>query len=265
MKTIKSDDTKYQLYYTIGWLMVLSLPHKNSDKGDNMRCSRSSMIVRHTAGLLRPLLLSMWCCYAAPSQALISAQIFKGWNHGTFNGTISGDKPVEVTGGSTSVAVLIDPLPLIPIAFGVGASFPQGNLRDSNDNKLSYTGHQFDVEIMAWSPISLSSLTPYLRAGHIIAGSSTYTQIAKIPVSIGSHTSPAGAENKYRLGAAGNFVGLGLRFDFLAVISFMGEARVQISQLPVQQVDFAGTDITDDVPKQSYRDMNFMIGASVGI
>ena len=78
---------------------------------------------------------------------------------------VDGADESDFSGTHMNLGVMLDPIPLIPVGFGLGINMPNISGKDKDGNKFEMTGMSFDLFIKAWSPIGLFGITPYVKAG----------------------------------------------------------------------------------------------------
>ena len=185
---------------------------------------------------------------ASRSMAVISVQGAIGSEQAQFG----AHDPDNLRGLSLELGAHIDPIPLVPVAFGLTLS--QTNYTASFDSlgvdkisRLSLT-----PDVMAWVP--LGSFKPYGRLGYSI-----YNQIT------GSGTgSVAGETVKTEIdySATGVIIGLGLEYSILPLIGVTAEYRINTLTMTPNSVKVNGTKY--DADSFTSHGSTLLVGVDVG-
>jgi len=95
------------------------------------------------------------------SFALIDAEVLAGKRWYKFE--TEGVSPNGVASQEINVAVHLDPIPVIPIGFGIGAILGDLNKEDFGDMGVSEAKLvELDLEVKAWIPM-VPVVTPYVK------------------------------------------------------------------------------------------------------
>ncbi len=98
---------------------------------------------------------------STPALAIFDAQVLVGKRSGDAEDTSDKTK-TGLEGTEIQAAVHIDPIPLVPVAFGLYAA--QGNFEfESGTSKL--TGLEVGAQLYAWFPLGIAGLKPYAKLG----------------------------------------------------------------------------------------------------
>ena len=199
--------------------------------------------------------------FSQASFALIDAQVLLGRR----NMTLDLGKENALSGNETRVAVHLDPIPLVPVAFGVSygmvSSSDEGvfTLTNADDYKVTETeGHELAVELMVWSPIDLFSITPYLKAGYVLYGAYQFNGQYTVPVT--------GDVEDLDLvyGTSGSLITLGLKWSPLPLVGLLFEAQNTQNNLSFDKLEeAAGVSTGIDSPSASASSWSYMIGLEV--
>ena len=125
-------------------------------------------------GFIKLFLFLVSFLFSQSSYALVDAQVL----YGVRSMELSLGSKGNYQATELRVAAHLDPIPLIPIAFGLS----YGMISSSNSERYSlvqdkdYTlkkteGDELAIEVMVWSPIALFGITPYVKAGYTLYGS----------------------------------------------------------------------------------------------
>ncbi|MBP6218077.1 MAG: hypothetical protein KA436_05785 [Oligoflexales bacterium] len=112
-----------------------------------------------------------------PALALVSGQLFYGLS--SYDKQFGSTSSLSADG--PSVGVHLDPIPLVPVAFGASYSQVNFSLKDLPSAKsVSLTRTALEVEV--WVPM-VPVITPYGRAGYLIDGKADFKTKADVVVS----------------------------------------------------------------------------------
>ena len=123
--------------------------------------------------VVKYLIAGLIFCWAVPGYSLINGKLQMAPSYKLEVGNPS----ISLSGSLTKVAVHVDPIPLVPVSAGITSSMIDATAT-SGGTDYKDTGAVVGLELMAWSPVELLSLTPYLRFNTVIQGS--YTREAGI-------------------------------------------------------------------------------------
>ena len=117
--------------------------------------------------------------FSQSSYALIDAQVLLGRRQMNLD---MERKVKDIPGSELHLAVHLDPIPLVPVAFGLSYGMINASksktftIATATDFEVKeITGHELSLEIMVWSPIDLFNITPYLKAGYVPYGVYTFS------------------------------------------------------------------------------------------
>ena len=199
--------------------------------------------------------------FAQSSFALVDAQVLLGRRQMK----LDLGKEKTLAGSELRFAVHLDPIPLVPVAFGLSygmiTSTEKANFTLVSDNDYrvkEITGNELSIEVMVWSPIDLFNITPYLKAGYIPYGAYTFAGTYDL----------AGATSDLDLiyGTSGSLVSFGLKWAPLPLVGLLFEAQNAISKLSFDKLEeVAGANLPVSSPSASMKSWTYMIGLEVGI
>ena len=200
------------------------------------------------------LLIFMTIGITRTSYGLISAQAMLGTDSSKLK-DLGGTSDATFSGTSLGVAAFLDPIPLVPVGFGLGISMPSLSASiDGNDYDL--TGLIVDLEVMAWTPISLFGITPFAKLGYIPFGAYTMKQ----KWAAGTETLDVTIPIK----SSGTHFAIGANYSLLPLISLLFQISLYNETLEYEEFEVAGTKIKvdDSVSKST---TNILVGVEVGL
>lgn len=203
--------------------------------------------------LKRLLLLLVSGLFVSESSfALIDGQLLVGSKSGKFK---VSDTSNNVSGQEIKVAVHVDPIPLVPVAFG---AFVISDTLEVDDVSDSVTGQEIGLEVMAWVPLGIAGFKPYAKLGYTVLGAYVLEDVATVVDS-----TPVQIDYAYK--ATGSHLALGLKWSPLPLVGLMLEYDIANISLDPDSVDgVAGFD-TSALPSPKLESSTIMLGVEVGI
>lgn len=182
---------------------------------------------------------------ASPAFAIFNVQVLGGQRSSTFDG--DGDKSDE-TGSELRFAAHLDPIPLVPVAFGV--SFAQTTFDDieSNGVKGKIDGTDIDLEVEAWLPLDIAGLLPFAKLGYTVAGE--------------YETSIDNSNAKLKYKPSGVNLSVGVKYEFLLRLGVLAQVEFGNRKLDFDKAENLPGVTPGDVDQKS---TSFLIGAQAGI
>ncbi|NRA44090.1 MAG: hypothetical protein HRU09_03930 [Oligoflexales bacterium] len=198
------------------------------------------------------LIITMAIGFTRTSYGLISAQAMLGTDSSKIKGSA---EETTFDGTSLGVAVYLDPIPLVPVGFGLGVSMPSISGKN-NGLDADITGLVVDLQVMAWTPISFFGITPFAKLGYIPFGA--YKMKTKVDV--------AGEllDTTIPMTGSGTHFAVGANYSILPLISVLFQISMRNETLEYEEFDVGGTTfkLDDDLKKSS---TNLLVGVEVGI
>lgn len=195
---------------------------------------------------------------ASEAFALIDVQLLVGQRNGSL-ATETGDADVE--GTDLKAAVHLDPIPLIPVGFGVYAA--NATYKDTANIK-SLKGAEFGVELTAWSPVEILGVEPYAKLGYTVVGAYEYKFKAAALEELGVEDPSIDV----KMGASGTRFAAGLRWSPIPLVALMLEVEQANMKLSVDSIAKAIglPDSASDVIKDAdLKSTGIFLGVQVGI
>lgn len=180
---------------------------------------------------------------AAPSYGFFDAQALVGKRTGDVGN-------VAVDGDELTLAAHLDPIPLVPIAFGLSLSHVNFS-GETDPAKLSFddiVGQEYAAEVMAWVPIGLFGFKPYGKLGYTIGGNYKFKGV--LDAGSTASTDPA----SYTYTPSGTHLSIGLKWSPLPLIGILAEYKMSNQELK-----------KSGRPTAKYETTSLLFGVEVGI
>lgn len=163
--------------------------------------------------------LSLSMMTASPlAYGLIDAQILGGKRWYEFK--VDGQPTKGVSATSIDVAGHIDPIPLIPLAIGVGMSSISPSSDDLNGTNTSMT--QIGLDVQAWIPL-IPVITPYVKLRYPFTG--------ELKVSGTDPTTGQATSGTYKL--TGPAFDLGVKFSLIPLVKLLVQVGKSMDKLDI--------------------------------
>lgn len=186
--------------------------------------------------------------------SLADAEIAIGRKYSTFTSHSTED---SLSVSQLYGAAHIDPIPLVPVAFGAFYLIDEGHA-DQGRAVISYDdwkGTQWGVEVKGWSPISFMNLTPYGKYSYTLWGDYRGTGLVGGAI---------GRVDEYR--PFGSRVSVGLMWNPIALVSGILEVAWNREQFKLTKQTLNGVDHeASDYPLIDAAGWSVLIGFNVGI
>ena len=187
--------------------------------------------------------------------SIFDLELFGGQRSATLEP--DGGSSGTVTGTEYKAAAHLDPIPLVPVAFGLAMTSLSFSSSKPNLAFDKFEGSELSFEVMAWIPKMAISLEPYFKAGYTFAGSydlkSTQTLLT-IPVSKKVTYKPSGLD-----------LAAGINFSPLPLIKLMLEVDKRIETLKIDKVEVAGISAAANGSDIKNDSLSFLLGVGVGL
>lgn len=186
-----------------------------------------------------------------PSYALVDVQALAGKRSGDFK--VKGADAEKLDGTEITAAVHLDPIPLVPVAFG--ASF---HLQTWDKDKLevkSVESSLLNLEVMAWIP-GVPVVTPYAKAGYTVVGA----MHMKDDVDFG--TGSQEVDMLYKV--AGYNLTAGVNYPVIPLIGIIAEFDMGSHTITPDKIKVAGTEVDSAAYKATSSTTAFRLGVQVG-
>lgn len=188
------------------------------------------------------------------ASALIDAQAGLGRRNAKWNqDSTSSSVPSDVL----KVSAHLDPIPLVPVSFGLALYSETWKVSESGQGLTSLKSYSVVPEVTAWLP--LGDLKPYARVGYSIL--SAYTGKAVVATAAGTTT------GDIYLAGAGIHAGAGLEWSIPVVplLSIFGELEYASETVKLAKDKVADVDISGSFKSVTLTSTAVIVGAKLGI
>lgn len=189
---------------------------------------------------------------ASPALAVFNVQVLGGNRSAEFDVQGNGSD-YDKTGSELRFAAHLDPIPLVPIAFGV--SFAQTTFEDVNfANNLTVPikgkidGTDIDLEVEAWLPLDIAGLLPFAKLSYTVAG--------EYETSIDN----TNIKGKYK--PSGLNLSVGLKYEFLLRLGLLAQVEFGRRELKFDESENALGLTFNDINTNT---TSILFGAQAGI
>jgi hypothetical protein len=184
---------------------------------------------------------------ASSSYGVFDAQLLVGQRSAKVQ---PDDQPSSnISGQVVKLAGHIDPIPLVPVAFGLTAA--QVTYKEDTDDFGfdSFKGTEIGAEVMAWLPTGFLGITPYGKIGYTFLGAYAYENGTADAV-----FQPTGL----------NF-GVGLKYSPLPLVGILLEWNNGMADLKAKEVKINGEKVPKDDSDIDSTTTDLLIGVQVGL
>ncbi|WP_141734966.1 hypothetical protein [Oligoflexus tunisiensis] len=199
------------------------------------------------------LLLVVPFLLASPAFALFDAQVLTGNRSTDFK---LGSTSSTESGQELKAAAHLDPIPLVPVGFGLSLS----QINWDKSNKLgikSMDGFEVGLEVEAWLPIELGGLEIYGKLGYTVFGAYVAT----------FDEATTGQEVKMAFKPSGTYIAAGVKYNFLLRLGVMLEIESGSRELEFDEFENLPAGVSADTLKVSGDAPNtsILLGVQAGI
>lgn len=189
---------------------------------------------------------------ASTALALIDGEVSVGKRSGTWS---SGDTSKSIASNSVQMAGHVDPIPLVPVSFGVRLISESYNANIADHGVKSLTSTAIIPEITAWLPIG--DIRPFARVGYTML--SPYRGTAEYTAN--STTSFATVVYK----SSGPRFAAGVEYSILPLISILATLEHSTETLTMSSGKAGSVDLTVGAKDIKFTSNAILLGAKVGI
>lgn len=171
------------------------------------------------------------------------------WNQDSKSSSISSDV--------LKVSAHLDPIPLVPISFGLAIYSESWKVAEADQSLTSLKSYSLVPEVTAWLP--LDSLKPYARVGYSIL--SAYTGNAAVTIGSTRNT------GTMALAGIGMHIGAGLEWSVpvIPMLSVFGELEYANERVRLAKDKIGDVDISSGYKPITLSSTAILIGAKLGI
>lgn len=184
---------------------------------------------------------------ARTAHALVAAQAEVGKRTGKFG----SDPKSNVTATELQLTAQIDPIPLVPVGFGLTIATSQLQVTDSTVDK--YSGLFVVPHVSAWVP-NPTDFKPFARVGYAVYGT-----IA------GSGKTAAGVDVAESYTVTGLWLGAGVKYSILPLVAAMFEYQIFNPKVKINKLEVAGTDFSSAADTPTLSTSTILLGVEAGI
>jgi hypothetical protein len=182
---------------------------------------------------------------SSQSFALVSVQALLGKRSQEFQGSGTSKKDLQNT--ELSLGAHLDPIPLVPVAFGLSLGLKKFDVKKSDHGLDTMTGSHITPEVLAWFP-NPTDFKPYGRVGY---------QIGQVKGS--------GTGIDYEGKTKGVVFGLGVRWEFMPLVAALLELQLANVELTPESVKAFGADVTSTSKDESLNSKGLFLGVQVSL
>lgn len=169
---------------------------------------------------------------------------------------IDSDPKGKVASQEIDLAAHIDPIPLVPVAFGASAAMGTLSKGDLGDSVTEAKTFEASLEVMAWLPM-VPFITPYARLKYPVMG--TWVVKDKSDVSGASVDTVATAK------LTGFHLNVGAKWSPLPVVGVLFEVGRGMQQYQLDEVKAGGVETVIDDKKYDLSSNTVMVGVQIGL
>jgi hypothetical protein len=177
---------------------------------------------------------------ATPALAVFDGQVLVGQRQSKVE--VQGESE-NITGKDLYLGLHLDPIPVIPVAFGLYYLMQDYKLdKDAEHFAGTYLkSNQIGAEVSAWLPFDIYNLVPFVKLGYSFYGNGV-SKTEDVPVYVfdsdeADQASTADLELNY--GVTGTHFGIGLRWEPIAIVA-------GVLELDMGNEKYAAKEITID-------------------
>ena len=189
---------------------------------------------------------------SSPAWAIFNVQVLGGNRDAKFSG--SGYTSDTLKASELRAAAHVDPIPLVPIAFGLGVSQTTFNDKSTKLGIDKIDGVDIDLEVEAWLPLELAGLVPYAKVGYTVAGAYSFQA-----------TPIGGVSPKFVYKPSGVTLHVGLKYEFLLRLGVMAEFETGTRTLKFDKATDVGNLNFSNLKDIDENSTSILIGVQAGI
>lgn len=204
-------------------------------------------------GISNSVALASLLLVGSPAFALFDGELSVGQRTGTWK--TSGDSGKSLSSSTIELAAHLDPIPLVPVSFGVRFISDAYDAKIADHGIKSLTSTAIVPEVTAWLP--LGDLKPFGRIGYTAA--SAYKGTAETTVAGASISGSVAYQS------TGPRIAAGVEWSLLPLVSLTAAYELSTETISMSEGKIGSVDI-----KTGAKDINFvstaiLIGAKAGL
>jgi hypothetical protein len=188
---------------------------------------------------------------AMPAFALIEGELSVGQRDGTFKADGASGK--SLSGTTVQLAGHLDPIPLVPISFGLRIINETYSPTIAKHGLKDLTSTAFVPEVSAWIPL-LGDIKPFARLGYTLV--SAYK--GRMEASLLGAGDVVYESKGVRLAA-------GVNYSFMPFVSISAAVEQSSEKLSTSEAKFAGVDLKSQVSDVSFNSTAILVGVKAGL
>ncbi len=208
------------------------------------RITRKNILV---AGALAAAVL-----FQTPALALVNAQVTYGQRKAS--GKVDGATD-NYAASEYAASASIDPIPMVPVAFGATMFIQNWNKDDFEATKV--TGSELTLDAKAWVPM-VPVITPYAKFSYVLTGAMLVEANADWT---GDGTVSAG---KQTLSLTGTHLAFGAQYGILPLVSAVVEVGMGTEKIKTDEVKVGGVKVSSAGSANDWKSNSVSLGVNVG-
>ncbi len=168
---------------------------------------------------------------------------------------MASDTSESVTGTEISVSAYLDPIPLVPVGFGLNYAMDTYSVTMAKHNLSELKGYTLAPEITAWLP--LLDIKPFIKLGYILLGAYT----GKSDYTVLSTTTSY--DLLYQ--SSGLRYSAGLKYSPVPLVSLLLEFNLANEKVKPHEIKIGGVDLTSSLTSYDFNSTAILLGVEVGI
>lgn len=190
---------------------------------------------------------------AASASAFFDVQVMAGKRWYERNDSDGGNVAAQETG----LAAHLDPIPLVPVGFGVYATMSSLDKDAFGAGTDTAAGLEAGLDIMAWLPM-VPIITPYARLKYpfmstwAVEGEQAVTASGPVVKTASSYA------------VSGPHVGIGAKWSPLPIVKLLVEAQMGSQKIELDELEIAGVK-TKGGDSSDLKSNAFLIGLEIGL
>ena len=190
--------------------------------------------------------------FQTPAMALVNAQVTYGQRKAS--GKIGGASD-NYAASEYAASASVDPIPLVPVAFGATMFVQNWNKDDFEATKV--TGSELTLDAKAWVPM-VPVITPYAKFSYVLTGAMLVEANADWT---GDGTVSAG---KHTLSLTGTHLAFGAQYGILPLVSAVVEVGMGTEKIKTDEVKVAGVKVSSAGSANDWKSNSVSLGVNVG-